>query len=122
MPKFQFLKTRRTNEVKQSKLTSIVTTLLAAANALILILWKLLGTTHLVSNGPGICVPYFYLFWVFNKLHITKTKLIFVESWCRVQSLSITGKVINRIVDEYLVHWENQAKLSNKTRYVGQII
>lgn len=78
IPNFQIIKTKRTNEVKQSKITSVATTLMATVYAFILIVHKMLGVTNLVSNGPGICVPYFYIFWLLNKLRVTQTKLIFV--------------------------------------------
>lgn len=91
--------------MKQSKVTSILTTLLAFTHALYIIVKQLLGVTHVVSNGPGICVPYFYIFWLLNKLRVTKSKLIFVESWCRVATLSVAGRVVCLVADEYLVHW-----------------
>jgi hypothetical protein len=75
---FTILKTNRTNAVKQSKITSVFTTLYALLTALFLICTNLLGTTHLISNGPGICVPFYFLFWILNKLHITKVKAIFI--------------------------------------------
>ena len=116
------MKVRRTNEVKQSKITSIVTTLLAIVKVFFLIIKSLLGTSHLISNGPGICVPFFYLFWVLNLLKITQAKLIFIESWCRISSISVTGKIVARVADEFLVHWENQQNIVQGAKYRGKII
>ena len=117
LDKFIFLQTKRTNEVKQSMVTSILSTLLAAFNALWIILRKAKGVTHLVGNGPGFCVPFFYLYFIFNKVKLTSTKTIFIESWCRVDSLSSSGKLIKLVSDEFLIHWEGQKKLYSNARY-----
>lgn len=122
MSKVTFIRAKRTNEVKQSKITSIITTIIATIHIFYLAIKYLLGTTHLVANGPGICVPFFFIFWIFNTIKITRTKLVFVESWCRVTSLSLAGRIISPICHEYLVHWQNQAGMAKGVKYVGQII
>ena len=53
----------------------------------------------LVANGPGICVPFFLGFWVGNKVGLTRAKLVFVESWCRIGSISVTGKIVAKFAD-----------------------
>jgi hypothetical protein len=78
LSKVTFIRAKRTNEVKQSKMTSIITTLLATIHIFYLVIKHLLGTTHHVANGPGICVPFFIIFWIFNTIKITRTKLVFV--------------------------------------------
>lgn len=103
--KVKYLKTSRTNEVLQSKLSSVWSTLRAFVHALWVICAHLLGTSHLVSNGPGIAIPYFYIFYLLNKLKVTNAKLIFVESWCRVKTISLAGKLAQYVADEYVVHW-----------------
>lgn len=118
----KFLKTLRTNEVLQSKISSIGTTLRAFAHTVWLIYSDLLGTSHFVSNGPGICIPYFYIFWFLNKLTVTKVKLVYIESWCRVRSVSLTGKLAKYVVSEYIVHWPEQTKLVANSKYIGQVI
>jgi beta-1,4-N-acetylglucosaminyltransferase len=38
-------------------------------------------------------------------LGATRTKIIFVESFCRVQSLSMTGKILYYVADRFIVQW-----------------
>lgn len=112
----------RTNEVKQSFITAIFTTFKSIWHALLLIYTSLTNTTHLIANGPGTCVPLFYLFYILNLLRITRTKLIFIESWCRVTSLSLTGKLIKYVVDSFIVHWPELSLRSKGCQYYGKII
>lgn len=56
-------------------------------------------------NGPGTCVPVAYTYFLLNCLNITSTKLVFIESWCRVQKLSLTGRLLKPICHEFIVHW-----------------
>ncbi len=46
-----------------------------------------------------------------------KMKIIYVESWARVKTLSLSGKVLLRmgICDSFLVQWESLAKTINGT-------
>jgi len=90
-------------------------------NSVILIIRKLWRTTHFVSNGPGTCVPFFYVFYIMKCLKLSKAKLIFFESWCRVRDLSLSGKLVKPIVDEFIVHWPELAKKYSKCKYLGKI-
>ena len=53
----------------------------------------------IVSLGAEIALPFFYL----GKLMRIKT--VFIESWCRVEALSKTGKLVYPIADLFLVQW-----------------
>lgn len=68
----------RTNEVKQSKITSIFTTLRSIVTSFLLIVNSLLNTTHFISNGPGTCVPIFYIFSLLKTIRLSNAKLIFI--------------------------------------------
>ena len=57
----------------------------------------------------------FYVFYIMKCLKLSKAKLIFFESWCRVRDLSLSGKLVKPIVDEFIVHWpELTKKYSNQ--------
>lgn len=99
----------RAREVGQSYLTSIGTTL-----------WSLLFTLALVfrirpglllCNGPGTCLPIAVWTFMGRILGLWEGKIVFCESFCRVTSLSLTGKLLYPIVDVFVVHWE---QLQNK--------
>ena len=52
---------------------------------------------------------------------INKKKIIFVESWSRVNSKSLSGKITYRIADLFFVQWEKQKQNYPKAIYVGRL-
>lgn len=106
-------RTPRSREVGQSYISSIFTTLYAFVYA-IWIVWKV-QPDLVLCNGPGTCLPIVVISFVMGKWRrilfggsnpCTETKIIFVESFCRVQHLSLTGKLLYPIVDRFIVHWD----------------
>lgn len=94
----------RSREVGQSYLTSVLTTLRAQAFA-----FGLVYRTEprlVLCNGPGTCLPVCVaaLFWRIIGV-MPGTRIVFVESLCRVQTLSLTGKLLYPIADMFCVHW-----------------
>ncbi|TQS38902.1 hypothetical protein Golomagni_00582 [Golovinomyces magnicellulatus] len=73
----------------------------------------------IVANGPATSVI-FVLTAAFLRFlgvaPIWKMKVIFVESWARVKSLSLSGRLLLRlgICDRFLVQWETLANSINK--------
>ena len=76
----------RAREVGQSFLSSVPSTL-KALFACVRLIWTASPDLVLV-NGPGTCVPVAVLGRLFG------SRVIFVESWCRVESLSLTGRIM----------------------------
>jgi beta-1,4-N-acetylglucosaminyltransferase len=68
----------RTNEVKQSYLSSVFTTIRSLAKSFQLVVASLINTTHFISNGPGTCVPLFYTFFLLKIVKLSKAKLVFI--------------------------------------------
>ena len=94
----------RSREVGQSYISSIGTTLYSLIHAVLLILRIRPGLV--IANGPGTCLPIVVVTLLCRILGICEGRNIFVESFCRVKSLSLTGRVLYPIVDLFLVHWE----------------
>ena len=53
--------------------------------------------------------------------HFFKKKIIYVESYARVNELSTTGKKVYKISDLFFVQWQELAQKYNKAIYVGSI-
>ncbi len=71
----------------------------------------------ILSTGAEIAVPFFYL----GKLMGMRT--IFIESWCRVESRSLTGKLVYPVADAYWVQWPEQLEACGpKAEYMGAVI
>ena len=71
----------------------------------------------ILSMGPEIAIPFF----AWGKLLNMKT--IYIESWCRVTNLSLTGKLVYYLVDEFWVQWPQLIQAcSPKAKYNGGVI
>ncbi|KAL7716987.1 UDP-N-acetylglucosamine transferase subunit ALG14 [Entamoeba marina] len=96
----------RSRSVGQSYFTSIFTTLYA-----LFVCFKMMyiiDADVLLCNGPGTCVPVCIACWL---LHLKKVKLIYLESVCRVTTLSLSGKILQHLVDVFVIQWEELKKL-----------
>ena len=99
----------RAREVKQSYMTSILTTLWGLVHSFALIARTM--PDLIVTNGPGTAVPLCYANFILQKVMLWKpsAQIIFIESFCRVTSLSLTGKLLRPIADQFVVHWQELA-------------
>lgn len=55
----------------------------------------------IVTNGPGTAVPICWASYMLQRIVLLnwKPKQLFIESFCRVQTLSVTGKLLRPIVN-----------------------
>ena len=97
----------RAREVKQSYLTSVFTTLYAMFDSLrLLVVLQVFSPVDLVlTNGPGTAVPLCYIYFGLTRLMMfnMNSKILFIESFCRVQELSLTAKLLSPIIGRFLV-------------------
>ena len=103
----------RAREVGQSFVTSVPSTL-HALWACVHLIWTASPDLVLV-NGPGTCVPVAVL------ARLSGSRVIFVESWCRVESLSLTGRVLYYVAHRFVVHWPELARRYPRAEYLGRI-
>lgn len=64
----------------------------------------------IISNGPGTAVIVILASIILRTLGLPGTsrsmRTIYVESWARVRRLSLSGKILVRVVDRFIVQWE----------------
>lgn len=71
----------------------------------------------IVSTGSEIAIPAFYI------AKLLGIKTIYVESWCRINTPSRTGKIVYPISDVFLVQWPQLLnKYGKKAQFRGAII
>ncbi len=71
----------------------------------------------ILSLGAEIAVPFLYIGKLIGK------KTIFIESWCRVENLSLTGKLVYPIVDAFWVQWPQMLSVcGKKAKFFGAVI
>lgn len=71
----------------------------------------------IISTGAGVAVPACFL----GKLFF-KSKIIFIESFCRIEEPSLSGKLIYPISDLFLVQWKKLLKFYGKAIYRGSVV
>jgi beta-1,4-N-acetylglucosaminyltransferase len=67
----------------------------------------------------GTCVPIVYVAFLYKLLGILDADIVFVESFCRVQKLSLTGKLLYPIADKFIVQWPQLLRQYGRAEYLG---
>jgi hypothetical protein len=62
-------------------------------------------SSQLLCNGPGTCVPLCFAAFLARVFLFRPCSVVFIESFCRVQSLSLSGLLLYPLVDEFVVQW-----------------
>lgn len=112
----------RSREVGQSYLVAVWMTFKA-----LLVCFSVLLQVRpllLLVNGPGTCLPMCVAAAVLRLLCVHRCTIVFVESVCRVKSLSLTGKLLYhlRIADQVQVQWPELIPLYPRATYVGVLM
>ena len=118
-PEYQLLRLPRSREVGQSFLSSLFTTLYASLWAAVMVFRH--RPSLLLTNGPGTCVPVCAASVGLRLLGIKSVTIVYVESICRVQTLSLSGRLLLHVADHFLVQWPQLATKYPRTRYIGRL-
>jgi beta-1,4-N-acetylglucosaminyltransferase len=109
----------RSRSVGQSWLTTPFTTLYSLVASLALVFKY--QPEIILCNGPGTCLPVCLAGYLLRFLAVKPTKIIFVESFCRVRSLSLTGKLLYFLADRFVVQWPGLLQKYPRAEYIGQL-
>lgn len=69
----------------------------------------------LISSGAAVAVPFFYLAKLMGK------KLIYIEVFDRINTPTLTGRLVYPIVDKFVVQWGEMKKVYPKAINLGSI-
>lgn len=105
LPHKRIYRIPRSREVGQSFISSIFSTAYSVCFCILITLYE--SPDLVLMNGPGTCVPIALSTFLSRVLGFCLGRTVFCESFCRVKSLSLTGKMLEMlgIVDLFLVHW-----------------
>lgn len=67
----------------------------------------------ILSTGAGVALPMCFIGKIFG------SKIIFVESYCRITVPSLSGRVIYPISDLFIIQWSELRKFYKKAVFVG---
>lgn len=72
--------------------------------------------------AAGTCIPICAAVLLFRVLGIhSDSKIIFCESFARVQHLSLTGKILYYLADEFVVQWPQLQHKYPLAKYLGVV-
>lgn len=70
-----------------------------------------------ISTGSEIAIPVFYT------AKLLRIKTMFIESLCRVEEPSLSGKIVYPVSDVFLVQWKQLlSKFGKKAQYWGNVL
>ena len=112
----------RARQVLQSYFTSIFTTLRAILSSFSIVLS--FRPDLVLCNGPGTCIPICLCAYLMKFLFLKDVTIMYVESLCRVQKLSLSGIILYRlyIADYIFVQWPRLKELYHRTQYFGRVM
>lgn len=112
----------RARQVLQSYFTSIFTTLAAIFSTCSLVLST--RPDLVLCNGPGTCIPVCVWAHLLKFVGLKETTIIYVESICRVQRLSLSGIMLYYlyIADCVFVQWPQLKERYPRTKFIGRIV
>jgi beta-1,4-N-acetylglucosaminyltransferase len=68
-----------------------------------------------VTTGAGVAVPFAWLAW------LNRAKVVYVESFTRIDTVSLSCRLISPVADRVYVQWPEAIRLVRGGRYVGNV-
>ena len=81
--------------------------------------WRLLRRDRpdaILSTGAGLAVPFFLV----GKL--LRIRLVYVESVTRIETISLSGRLVYRLADSFFVQWPQAAERLRRAEYAGSVL
>lgn len=118
---YEVISIYRSRRVGQSYVTSVFTTIQSTLQCFPLVLR--IRPDLVLCNGPGTCVPICLVAYLLKMLFIcTHTKIVFIESYCRVKTISLSGKILKYFVDLFIVQWPELSATCKDSIYLGKLL
>lgn len=121
-----FLKARNVNSSTFNSFITILNTIISSFKIILRIYIKMLFNNHnlVLLNGPGTCciiVSWFKFFIFFTPFINNNINIIYIESLARITNLSLTGKILYLLVDNFIVQWNDLSYNYPRSTYMGLI-
>ena len=72
--------------------------------------------THLLSTGAAVAVPFFYVG------RLKGARLIYIEVFDRIDTPTLTGRIVRPITQHFMVQWAEQLKLYPGAELIGPLL
>uniref|UniRef100_A0A8C5R1F9 UDP-N-acetylglucosamine transferase subunit ALG14 n=1 Tax=Leptobrachium leishanense TaxID=445787 RepID=A0A8C5R1F9_9ANUR len=110
----------RSREVRQSWSSSLLTSIKSTLHCLPLTVR--LRPDVILCNGPGTCVPICLCALLLGIIGMKNITVVYVESICRVESLSLTGRILYYFSNLFIVQWPLLKEKYPKSIYLGRLV
>eukprot|EP00095_Tigriopus_kingsejongensis_P005937 snap_masked-scaffold316_size209483-processed-gene-1.5 protein:Tk05937 transcript:snap_masked-scaffold316_size209483-processed-gene-1.5-mRNA-1 annotation:"udp-n-acetylglucosamine transferase subunit alg14 homolog" len=119
-PQARVIHIARAREVGQSGLSTAFSCLWAVIQSWPLVLKE--RPDAILCNGPGTCLPVCVSAYLATRLTLMSTVIFYVESVCRVRSLSLSGRVMSHLTPHVLVQWPEMLNTAPRAQYIGRFV
>ncbi|XP_061713682.1 UDP-N-acetylglucosamine transferase subunit ALG14 homolog [Cydia pomonella] len=109
----------RSRNVRQSYITSVFSTLYATLHTVPIV--YTFKPDVIFCNGPGTCIPICIVAFVLRCMFLLDCRIVFVESICRVRTLSLSGKILQYFADVMVVQWPSLRDVCPRAKYFGRL-
>lgn len=75
----------------------------------------------ILCNGPGTCFPICVVAFIFRCMFLLDCRIVFIESVCRVRTMSLSGKVLQYFADVIIVQWPQLRDVCFRAKYFGRL-
>ncbi|KAJ7251492.1 glycosyltransferase family 1 protein [Mycena haematopus] len=76
----------------------------------------------LILNGPGTCFVLCIAVYVNKFLGLAAPRIIYIESFARVKSLSLSGRLLYPFVDRFIVQWPQLQEQAKGAEFYGLLV
>lgn len=109
----------RSRNVNQSYFSSVFSTLYATLYTVPVV--YNFKPNIILCNGPGTCIPVCVVAFILRCFFIVDCRIIFIESICRVRTMSLTGKILQFFADLIVVQWPQLRDACFRAMYFGRL-
>ncbi|KAJ0177264.1 hypothetical protein K1T71_007273 [Dendrolimus kikuchii] len=109
----------RSRNVKQSFSSSMISTFYAMMQTIPIV--YNFKPDVVLCNGPGTCFPICIVAFILRCLFLLDCRIVFIESICRVRTMSLTGKVLQYFADVIIVQWPQLRNVCFRAKYFGRL-
>ena len=110
----------RAREVGQGFLSSLLSFIIALFIGMTIILRH--RPKILICNGPGTCVPVCFAAFILRNIYLPYIYVVYVESICRVYTLSLSGRLLRYFADIFMVQWNELVTKYPNVHFIGRIM
>lgn len=77
--------------------------------------YKSIKPKVVISTGAGAVIPFLLI------AKLGGSKIIFIESFAKVNTPTLTGKIVYNFADSFFVQWDDLLKYYKKAEYKGKV-